>query len=101
MISRLGLHAFLYGASEDPVAVPCEDPEFAAELSSAGARARGVIYPGGHSLEKIRAHLDYGLLYAGRSLASAEQQGRPRSAGARRSRAASPRRSRCADRVAQ
>ncbi len=74
VISRLGLHAFLYGASEDPVAVPSEDPEFAAELSAAGARARGVIYPGGHSLEKVRAHLDYGLLYAGRSLLAAEHR---------------------------
>ncbi len=74
VISRLGLHAFLYGAYEDPVAVPGEDPEFAAELSADGARARGVIYPGGHSLEKIREHLDYGLLYAGRSLLSAEHR---------------------------
>ncbi len=74
VIARLGLHAFLYGASEDPVAVPYEDPEFAAELGALGARARGVIYPGGHSLEKIRAHLDYGLLYAGRSLAAAQHR---------------------------
>ncbi|HTY97524.1 MAG TPA: alpha/beta hydrolase-fold protein [Solirubrobacteraceae bacterium] len=74
VISRLGLHAFLYGASEDPVAVPSEDPEFAAELREAGARARGVIYPGGHSLEKIREHLDYGLRYAGRALVAARHQ---------------------------
>ena len=70
VISRLGLHAFLYGAEEDPVAIPTEDPEFAAELRAAGARARGVIYPGGHSLEKVRDHLDYGLAFAGRYLAS-------------------------------
>ena len=81
VISRLGLHAFLYGAEEDPVAVPFEDPEFAAELRAAGARARGVIYPGGHSLEKIRAHLDYGLLYAGRSLVAAEHSAASRAAG--------------------
>ncbi|HTQ69791.1 MAG TPA: alpha/beta hydrolase-fold protein [Solirubrobacteraceae bacterium] len=74
VISRLGLSALLYGAAEDPVAVPSEDPEFAAELRAVGARARGVIYPGGHSLEKIRAHLDYGLLFASRSLAAAQRR---------------------------
>ncbi|HUH80474.1 MAG TPA: alpha/beta hydrolase-fold protein [Solirubrobacteraceae bacterium] len=74
VISRLGLRAFLYGAAEDPVAVPSEDPEFAAELRALGARARGVIYPGGHSLEKIREHLDYGLLFASRSLSAAQRQ---------------------------
>lgn len=74
VIRRLGLHALLYGASEDPVAVPTEDPEFAAELQAEGADARGVIYPGGHSLEKIREHLDYGLLFASRSLAAAERR---------------------------
>jgi enterochelin esterase-like enzyme len=74
VISRLGLHAFLYGAEEDPVAVPTEDPEFADQLRAAGARARGVVYPGGHTLEKIREHLDYGLLFAGRSLAAAQRR---------------------------
>ncbi len=74
VISRLGMHAFLYGASEDPVAVPSEDPEFAAELREAGARARGVIYPGGHSLEKIREHLDYGLGYASRALIASQHR---------------------------
>ena len=112
VISRLGLHAFLYGASEDPVAVPSEDPEFAAELRAAGARARGVIYPGGHSLEKIREHLDYGLLYAGRSLLTAERRAAReaaraalRAAGRRGGRSGpargSPRRARFAQRVAQ
>jgi predicted esterase len=72
VIARLGLQAFLYGASEDPVAVPSEDPEFAAELRDAGAQASGVIYPGGHSLEKVQEHLDTGLLFAGRSLAAAQ-----------------------------
>jgi enterochelin esterase-like enzyme len=74
VIRRLGLHAFLYGASEDPVAVPQEDPEFAAELRAAGAQAEGVIYPGGHSLEKVQAHLDTGLAFAGRSLREAQQR---------------------------
>ena len=74
VIRRLGLRAFLYGASEDPVAVPQEDPDFAAELRAAGAHAEGVIYPGGHSLGKVRAHLDTGLTFAGRSLREAQQR---------------------------
>jgi len=74
VIGRLGLHAFLYGAAEDPVAVPSEDPEFAAALRADGALAQGVIYPGGHSLEKIREHLAAGLAFAGRSLLEAERR---------------------------
>ncbi|MCW2971329.1 MAG: esterase [Solirubrobacterales bacterium] len=77
VISQLGLHAFLYGAVSDPVADPAEDPEFAARLRAAGARARGVIYPGGHSLETVREHLDAMLVFAGRAFAS------PQSSGAR------------------
>jgi enterochelin esterase-like enzyme len=71
IFSRLGLHALLYGAEADPVAVPGENPAFAAELRAAGADAEGVIYPGGHSLGKVRAHLESGLLFAGRSLLEA------------------------------
>ena len=74
VISRLGLHAFLYGAAADPVAVPAEDPAFAAELREAGAQAESAIYPGGHSLEKVREHLDTGLLFAGRSLRDAQRR---------------------------
>jgi S-formylglutathione hydrolase FrmB len=74
VLKRLGLHAFLYGAQADPVAVPQEDPAFAARLREAGAQAQGVIYPGGHSLEKVQEHLDAGLLFAGRSLQAAESQ---------------------------
>ena len=74
VISRLGLHAFLYGAIEDPVAVPEEDPAFAAELRTAGATAEGVIYGGGHSLEKVRAHLEHGFVFAARSLSEAQQR---------------------------
>jgi hypothetical protein len=74
VISRLGLQAFLYGAAADPVAVPSEDPEFAAELRAAGAQAQGAIYSGGHSLEKVEEHLDLGLLFAGRSLQAAERR---------------------------
>jgi len=74
ILSRLGLHAFLYGAAEDPVAVPQEDPEFAAQLRAAGAQAKSAIYPGGHSLEKVEEHLDAGLLFAGRSLRAAQRR---------------------------
>ena len=74
IISRLGLHAFLYGAEADPVALPEEDPAFAAELRAAGAQARSAVYPGGHSLEKVREHLDAGLLFAGRSLRDAQRR---------------------------
>jgi hypothetical protein len=74
VLERLGLHAFLYGAQADPVAVPQEDPDFAAELRGAGAQAQGIIYPGGHSLEKVQEHLGTGLVFAGRSLAAAQRR---------------------------
>jgi len=74
ILSRLGLHAFLYGAEADPVALPEEDPAFAADLRAAGARAQSAVYPGGHSLEKVREHLDTGLLFAGRSLRDARRE---------------------------
>jgi enterochelin esterase-like enzyme len=74
ILARLGLHAFLYGAAADPVAVPAEDPAFAAELRAAGAQAEGAIYPGGHSLGKTRAHLEAMLLFAGRSIRDAQRR---------------------------
>jgi enterochelin esterase-like enzyme len=74
ILSRLGLHAFLYGAEADPVAEPAENPAFAAELRAAGAQAESAIYPGGHSLEKTREHLDAMLLFAGRSLRDARRR---------------------------
>ena len=74
VLSRLGLHAFLYGAAADPVAAPEENPEFAAQLRAVGADADGVIYPGGHSLEKVKEHLERGLLFAGRSLLEAQRR---------------------------
>jgi enterochelin esterase-like enzyme len=73
-IRRLGLHAFLYGAVADPVALPEEDPAFATALRSAGAQASSAVYAGGHSLEKIEEHLEHGLLFAGRSLLAAERR---------------------------
>lgn len=72
VISQLGLHAFLYGAEADPVALPWQDPAFAEQLREAGAEAQSAVYPGGHSLEKVKQHLETGLLFAGRSLLAAE-----------------------------
>lgn len=83
VISRRGLYAFLYGAEADPVAVPGENPEFAAALRAAGADAQGLIYPGGHSLEKVKQHLDAGLLFASRALQEAERRERVEQARAR------------------
>ncbi len=88
ILSRLGLRAFLYGAEADPVALPEEDPAFAAELRSAGAQAQSAVYPGGHSLEKVREHLDAGLLFAGRSLREAQRRAAVEQAQRRASREA-------------
>jgi enterochelin esterase-like enzyme len=74
IIKRLGLQAFVYGAEADPVALPEENPWFAAELRKAGAHARSAIYPGGHSLAKVSRHLDTGLLFAGRALRTAQRR---------------------------
>jgi enterochelin esterase-like enzyme len=71
VISRLGLHAFVYGAAADPVADPAEDPAFARRLRAAGAQAHSAIYPGGHSLGTLSEHLDTMLLFAGRAFAGA------------------------------
>ncbi len=68
VISRLGLHAFVYGAESDHIANPAEDPPFAAALRTDGARADSAIYPGEHSLETVEAHLGSMLAFAGRSL---------------------------------
>jgi S-formylglutathione hydrolase FrmB len=73
LLARMGLHAFIYGGASDTIADPSEDAPFAAQLRSAGADARSAVYPGGHSLETIEAHLATMLAFAGRSLsASAE-----------------------------
>jgi enterochelin esterase-like enzyme len=74
ILSRLGLHAFLYGAEADPAADPSEDPAFAAKLRAAGAQAQSAIYPGGHSLQTVSQHLDSMVLFAGRSLSDAQHR---------------------------
>ncbi len=68
LIARAGLHAFVYGGSTDTIADPSEDLPFAAALRAAGADAHGAVYPGGHSLETIQAHLGSMLAFAGRAL---------------------------------
>jgi enterochelin esterase-like enzyme len=69
ILARLGLHAFIYGGQSDRIADPSENAPFAAALRSAGARARGVVYPGDHSMETLQAHLGSMLAFAGRALA--------------------------------
>jgi enterochelin esterase-like enzyme len=84
ILSALGLRAFLYGGSEDTIANPGEDGPFAAALRSNGARAKSAIYPGGHSLETIEAHLEDMLVFAGHALAASlrpsPQTAKPRAA---------------------
>ncbi len=76
IISRLGLHAFIYGGEQDHIANPDEDLPFAAALRAAGADATGAIYPGEHNLETIEAHLGSMLVFAGRALHQAQSQGK-------------------------
>ena len=73
IFSTLGLRAFLYGGESDHIADPAEDPSFAAALRANGARAKGVIYPGGHTMETLQAHLGSMLAFAGRALREGEQ----------------------------
>jgi enterochelin esterase-like enzyme len=76
IISRLGLHAFVYGGEQDHIANPAEDLPFAAALRAAGADAAGAVYPGEHNLETVEAHLHDMLVFAGRAL----RQGEPHQA---------------------
>jgi enterochelin esterase-like enzyme len=71
IIARLGLHAFVYGGESDRIADPSENRPFAAQLRAAGAHAHGAVYPGGHTMDTLQAHLGSMLLFAGRSLAPA------------------------------
>ncbi len=68
LLAQMGLRAFVYGGESDTIADPSEDAPFAAELRAAGAIAHGAVYPGGHSLETIQAHLASMLVFAGRAL---------------------------------
>ncbi len=67
-LSRMGLRAFIYGGSSDTIADPSENAPFAAALRAAGATAHSAVYPGGHSLETVEAHLESMLVFAGHAL---------------------------------
>ncbi|MFI4992383.1 MAG: alpha/beta hydrolase [Solirubrobacterales bacterium] len=68
LLSRIGLHAFVYGGESDQIADPSENAPFAAALRRAGASAKSAVYPGGHSLETLQEHLSLMLTLAGDSL---------------------------------
>jgi len=90
LLARVGLHAFVYGGASDTIADPSENAPFAAELRAAGAQARSAVYPGGHSLETIEAHLGSMVTFAGHALRQGIQlpsQPSPASAGSRAGRA--------------
>jgi Putative esterase len=74
IIRRLGLHAFVYGAEQDHIANPAEDPPFASALRAAGADAQSAVYPGEHNLETVEAHLAPMLVFAGQALRTAQQR---------------------------
>lgn len=77
VFARLGFQAFVYGAESDHITDPGANPPFAAALRSAGAHASSAIYPGGHSLETMEAHLESALVFAGQALAHAERPPAP------------------------
>lgn len=83
VIRRLGLQAFVYGAAEDPVALPYEDPEWAGRLRAAGADAEWAIYPGGHNLQKMGEHLEESFTFVGRALERAQRRALTEAIGAR------------------
>jgi hypothetical protein len=74
-IKALGLHAFVYGATQDHIANPAEDYPFAAELRSAGADAHAAIFPGEHNMQTCGEYMSQMLLYAGRWLEKDETSG--------------------------
>jgi hypothetical protein len=75
IFTRLGMHAFVYGAEQDHIANPDEDLPFAAALRGAGAAAEGAIYPGEHNLATVEAHLTSMLTFAGRVVRGAQPHG--------------------------
>jgi len=81
LLSRIGLHAFVYGGESDQIADPSENGPFAAALRAAGASAASAVYPGGHTMETLQAHLPHMLAFAGRALSKSAE--RRASAGGR------------------
>ncbi len=77
LLSRIGLHAFVYGGESDHIANPDENAPFAAALRAAGADARSAVYPGEHNLETLEAHLTSMLTFAGRALSAANRSQQP------------------------
>lgn len=75
VLSREGLHAFVYGGESDLIADPSENAPFAASLRAAGASAHSAVYQGGHTMETLQVHLPQMLAYAGRALAQKAQAG--------------------------
>jgi enterochelin esterase-like enzyme len=68
VIARDGLRAYVYGGESDTIADPSENAPFAASLRAAGAIAHSAVYPGGHTMETLQAHLPHMLAYVGRAL---------------------------------
>jgi len=71
ILSRIGMHAFLYGGASDQIANPAENAPFAAALRAAGASAHGAVYPGGHTFAMLHEHLSQMLQFAGATLSAA------------------------------
>jgi enterochelin esterase-like enzyme len=71
MLSRIGMHAFLYGGASDPIANPAENAPFAAALRAAGASAHSAVYAGGHTFAMLHKHLSQMLEFAGATLSAA------------------------------
>jgi S-formylglutathione hydrolase FrmB len=82
ILSRLGLHAYIYGGESDHIADPSENPPFAAALRAEGAHAKSAIFPGGHTMETLQAHLGSMLAFAGRALREGEQRAASQPTGA-------------------
>lgn len=80
-IKALGLHAFVYGATDDHIANPAEDYPFAAELRAAGADAKAAIFPGEHNMRTCGEHMLEMLLLAGRWLEKDQTTAPARSLG--------------------
>jgi hypothetical protein len=68
VIARHGLNAYVYGGESDDIADPSENAPFAAALRAAGATAHSAVYPGGHTMQTLQAHLPHMLAYVGRAL---------------------------------
>ncbi|HMD57311.1 MAG TPA: alpha/beta hydrolase-fold protein [Solirubrobacteraceae bacterium] len=88
VLDRLGMRAFVYGAEADRIADPAEDAPFAEAMRAAGATAHSAVFPGGHSLETVEAHLVSMLTYAGRALAAASAEAAREAEAARQAEAA-------------